>query len=316
MDKFILAKSSESLKLKQPLPLTLHPAAVYLDSLAQGSQLTMKWSLDTMASILTHGECDALTLDWSKLRYRHTSLVRSVLKSKLAAPTVNKMLSALRRVLQEARKLDLMTQVDLVSAIDVPNVKTNGKLRGRALNPQEIQALMASCLDSSKPIDVRDAALMAILRGGGLRRAELVNLDLSDFQADLLRLDIHLSKGNKDRVVYLPVEAISLINKWLSLRGSQSGPLLCPVNKGGQVQLRRMCTDAVFKILRERARKAGIESFSPHDLRRTFCGDLLDAGVDLVTVQKLAGHASPVTTAKYDRRGEETKLRAVQNLSF
>jgi integrase/recombinase XerD len=62
----------------------------------------------------------------------------------------------------------------------------------------------------------------------------------------------------------------------------------------------------VLKIVQRWAKLAGVESFSPHDFRRTFCSDLLDAGVDIVTVQKLVGHASPVTTAKYDRRGEET----------
>ena len=78
----------------------------------------------------------------------------------------------------------------------------------------------------------------------------------------------------------------------------------------------RMHPDSVWRMLQNRADQAVLESFSPHDFRRTFCSDLLDAGVDIVTVQKLAGHASPVTTAKYDRRGEETKRRAVQNLKF
>jgi site-specific recombinase XerD len=77
-----------------------------------------------------------------------------------------------------------------------------------------------------------------------------------------------------------------------------------------------MTPQAVLLILQKRAQEAGVDSFSPHDFRRTFCSDLLDAGVDIVTVQKLAGHASPVTTSKYDRRGEEVKRRAVQSLSI
>ncbi|WP_293070793.1 tyrosine-type recombinase/integrase [Moorena sp. SIO4A1] len=107
-----------------------------------------------------------------------------------------------------------------------------------------------------------------------------------------------------------------MVVSWLKVRGDAPGALLCPIRKGGEVQLRQMCPDAVLKIVRRRAKQAGVESFSPHDFRRTFCSDLLDVGVDIVTVQKLAGHASPVTTAKYDRRGEETKRLAVQKLGF
>jgi site-specific recombinase XerD len=315
MANLLSLSESNSLKLTEPIPLTLHPAAVYLDSLGKGSKLTMTCSLNTIASILTNGECDAMTLDWSKLRYRHTAIVRSVLEKRYEPTTANKILCGLRRVLQEARKLDLMTQVDYVAAVDVADLKTSGKLRGRALTKKEIQALMDSCTDY-KPLDLRDLALMAILRGAGLRRAELVNLNLADYHPIKLRLDIIGAKGGKDRMVYLPKSAISPINEWLKVRGKEDGPLICPVFRNNKVILKRLSTDGVFKIIKARAEKAGIESFSPHDFRRTFCSDLLDAGVDIVTVQRLAGHASPVTTSKYDRRGEETKLKAVQNLDF
>ncbi len=305
----------ENLRLTAPVPLTEHPAAVYLGGLSQGSIATMQGSLNAIASLLTNGECDAMTLDWSKLRYRHTAAVRAALKKRHAGSTTNKMLCALRRVLEEAHRLDLISADDYTKAVDLPSVREDKKLRGRALNHQEIAALMDAC-SNSHPIDIRDAALIAILRGGGLRRAEAVSLELKDFNPSRSALEVRQGKGGKSRTVYLPEDAIQLVEDWQDIRGFEPGPLLCPVRKGGEVQLRHMHPDAVLKILRRRASQAGVKSFSPHDFRRTFCSDLLDAGVDIVTVQKLAGHSSPVTSAKYDRRGEETKHRAVQNLSI
>ena len=312
----LVPQTSESLLLTAPVPITNHPAAVYLNSLSSGSRRTMKQSLTAIASLLTSGKGDAMSLDWSKLKYQQTMAIRTALKERYAPTTANKMLCALKRVLQEARRLDLMDATDYAKAVDLPAVNGKKPLRGRALSFSEITALMTVCLNDPTVAGIRDAALIAILRGAGLRRAELVALSLRDFQAKGGILEVRGGKGDKDRTVYLPTDAVALLLDWLKIRGNEPGALLCAIRKGGRVEIRQMYPDAVFKILKKRASQAGVESFSPHDFRRTFCSDLLDAGIDLVTVQKLAGHASPETTAKYDRRGEEAKQRAVQKLTI
>jgi hypothetical protein len=97
----------ESLALTEPVPLTMHPAEVYLNSLGEGSRRTMREALNAIAQLLTNGSCDASTLDWSKLRYQHTAAVRSVLMEKYSPAMANKMLCALRRTVKEAWRLGI-----------------------------------------------------------------------------------------------------------------------------------------------------------------------------------------------------------------
>ena len=269
----------------------------------------MRGALLTIVALLTDGAADCFTLPWYLLRYQHTQAVRALLAARYAPATVNKHLAALRGVLKEAWRLGLMEAADYQRAVDLPGVRSGTLPRGRALTPGELRALFAECADDS-PAGVRDAALLAVLYGGGLRRGEIVSLDMSDYLPATGALTIRHGKGDKARIVYLTGGAQGAMAAWTRLRGGDHGPLFPPINKGGRVTARRMTDQAVLAMLQRRAVKAGVGHFSPHDLRRTFISDLLDAGADIATVQKLAGHSSVATTGRYDRRGEQAKMRA------
>lgn len=316
---------SSSLALGQPLPLIEHPAAVYLSQISAGSRRTMRAALNAIAQLLTNGTCDALTLDWSALRYKHTAAVRAALEEKYAATTANKMLSALRGVLKAALRLELLDVRDYTRAIDISNIKVTVELRGRMLAPEEIEALLLVCFDDPTASGYRDAALITILRGAGIRREEAVNLNARDFDALTGALEIIESKGKKDRTVYVPPSGIPIVEDWLLVRGLEDGPLLCHINKGDRIVRRRLTPQAIKCILdkraqewRNRGKETGIElkPFSSHDFRRTFISELLDNGVDMSTVKNLAGHSDVSTTIRYDRRGEQTKRRAVSAISI
>ncbi|MBD2450496.1 site-specific integrase [Nostoc sp. FACHB-152] len=303
------------LVLSTPLPLTQHPAAVYLSSLSLSSRRTMQKALNVIARLLIASECDALSLDWSKLRYQHTAAIRAIFMEQYSPATANRMLSALRGVLKESLRLRLISAEDYHSAIDIKNVRGDSQLRGRLLKPTEIAALVDDCKQDNV-IGLRDAALIAILSGCGLRRSEVVALETRDFNREDFSLKVRHGKGRKSRTVYLPPRAVNFLDEWLSIRGKVPGALICPVRRGGHIQIHQMTDQAVMAILQKRALSAGIESFSPHDFRRTFITRLLESGVDVLTVCELAGHADPATTKKYDLRSETAKRQAVQLLNF
>jgi integrase len=141
-------------------------------------------------------------------------------------------------------------------------------------------------------------------------------LTLADYDLDTGRLRVLHGKGNQQRLVYVKGGAQRALAAWLECRGVEAGALVMPVNKAGKVEHRGMTDQAVYNLLLRRGDEAGLKHFSPHDFRRTFVGDLLDRGADIVTVQHLAGHATPNTTARYDRRPEKVKEDAASKLHF
>jgi len=298
-------------------PVDGDPSVVYLSRLAPGARRTQRGALQTIARLLlglpAGAPCDVRALPWAQVRYQHTQALRSQLADRYAPATCNRMLAALRGVLGECWRLGLMTSEDFHRAGDVPAVRGTTIPRGRALKGGELRALFAVCYDGGAA-GARDAALLAVLYAGGLRRSEAVALDLADYDptysVDASALTIKHGKGHKERIVYVQNGARTALGDWLAIRGDASGPLFQRLRKGGVLVRTRLTDQAVLDILQRRCTQAGVAACSPHDLRRTMISDLLDAGADISTVQKIAGHSNVTTTQRYDRRGEAVKAKA------
>jgi len=295
------------------VPAERHPAAVYLAGLSRGSRRTMRQALDTVAGVLS-GRADAAAMPWHRVEYAHVQAVRTALAERYAPATANKMLSALRGVLREAWRLGQIDGEAYRRMADVQAVAGETLPAGREVTAGELGALFLACAGDTTPAGRRDAALLAVLFGGGLRRSEAVALDLADYSPETGELRVRHGKRNKARIIYATNGGKRALDAWLAVRGTEPGPLLIPVRKGGTMELRRMTAQAVYALLRRRAEQANVAAFSPHDSRRTWIGNLLDAGADITTVQKLAGHANVNTTARYDRRGEQAKRKAAELL--
>ncbi|HYW09713.1 MAG TPA: tyrosine-type recombinase/integrase [Longimicrobium sp.] len=286
------------------------PVAVYLAQLAPTSRRAVRRDLDVIARILSGGEADADGIPWHFLRYSHTAAIRQQVAERYAPAGANRMLSSLRGVLRESWNLGQLPAEDYQRAISVKAVRGERLPAGRSLGAGEVRALFVACALDERPAWVRDAAIVAVLYGAGLRRAELVQLDVADYTPATGGVRVRTGKGNKERLAYVSGMGSVAVDAWLRVRGAEPGALFTPLHRTGSVQMRALREQSVYDMLARRAAQAGVESFSPHDLRRTFAGDLLDAGADISTVQKLMGHANVTTTQRYDRRGEETKRRA------
>ena len=276
------------------------PVSGFLSRLSPASRPTMVDALRWFARAL-HGD-DLHAVAWESLRQEHTRALRERLAEERAPATANKMLVALRGVLKECWRLDLMGAEDYQRAVDFPPVRGRSLPRGRLLTRCEINALFNACAGGAGPARARDAAILALGYGAGLAVSEITALDVEDYDPRGGALLVR-SRGVRQRVVYVAGGTRDALDVWLQARGTDPGAIFWPGSKGGRlVPGRRMTRAAIHQMLRRRAAEAGVGPVTPHDLRRSFICGLLDQGMDLAQVQRLAGHATPQTTARYARR--------------
>jgi len=292
------------------------PALVYLARLAPSSRRTMHSALVQVVAML--GGADVETMPWHKLRYEHLQAIRAKLAQRLAPATANRYLAAIRGVLRESYRLGEMPSDAYHMAREVDNVKAGRELAGRALDRGELAALLDAARSDPTDAGTRDLAILAVAYAGGLRRTELANLQRGDLTDDGETISLQfVGKWNRQRTVYLDNGAAIALRAWLAWRGDEDGRLFYRGRKGGRLTRGAGLTaQAIFAMIKRRAAQAGVENVAPHDLRRTFITDLLEADVDLATVAAMAGHSDPKTTARYDRRGERAKRAAAARLTL
>jgi site-specific recombinase XerD len=255
------------------------------------------------------------------VRFSHTTAVRAALAravsdGRYAPATANKHLAALRGALKAAWRMGVMETDDYMRAVYLRPIAGSRLPAGRDVDQSELAALLAQCRSDDSPAGVRDAAIIGLAYLSGTRRAELVALHLDDVDTEPAAIRV-VGKGGRQRLVPLSPTVGPLLERWMELRCASPGPLFCPVDRRGNLRLgHTLSGEAVRQILSRRTLSAGLAAISPHDLRRTYAGDLLDAGADLPAVQQLMGHASPSTTSRYDRRGDRARRSAAERLSL
>ena len=336
MDKKLAPLEPKTITLAQE---QLDPVSVYLASLqSRHSRRTMRTRLCHLGWILTlPHDTDWRTvpsrqrfcaseqlaaIPWSQLRGHHTTALRAfLLEEAQSDQTVNLALSALRGVLTTCRRLGLMTADHAQAAIDgLSHVKaaTQSAAAGRMLSPDEIHDLLQVCANDDSACGTRDAAIIALMYSLGLRRAEVVALNLNSLMSTETGWQVSiLGKGNKQRTAYVAGGAAELLEDWLAVRGDHAGPLFLRLahHSSGGAANGRLSSQSIYKLLQKRGAEADLESFTPHDLRRSCISTHLDAGTDIVTVASIVGHSSVETTRRYDRRGERAKQRAAHMVS-
>ncbi|MES2880273.1 MAG: tyrosine recombinase XerC [Pseudomonadota bacterium] len=198
----------------------------------------------------------------------------------------------------------------LVSSNPVQDVRAPkaGKPLPKALSVDDSVQLASFSSDHNDPwLEARDAAIVELLYGGGLRVGELTGLDAvasptARGWVDLQAAEAHvLGKGGKRRTVPVGAKSVEALTRWLALRDqvlgvSEQAALF--IGRNGT----RLTAQSIWLRLRQRSQQAGLTTpVHPHMLRHSFASHLLQSSSDLRAVQELLGHASITTTQVYTR---------------
>ena len=217
----------------------------------------------------------------------------------LAPSTINVRLAAVRRLAYEAADTGLLSPELAAGIRRVKGAKRLGVRIGNWLSIDEAKALLQLPSDGLR--GQRDRAILAVLIGCGLRRAEVVTLKVEDFQfreehcviADLI------GKGKHIRTVPVPAWVKRTVDAWTAAAKISTGTIFRRVNRMGKLWGAGLTPKAIWHVVKSAAHRAGIKNLAPHDLRRT-CARLCHlAGGELEQIQFLLGHASVQTTERY-----------------
>jgi integrase/recombinase XerD len=221
-------------------------------------------------------------------------------ESGLSAATINQRLCAIRKLAEEASDNGALHPQIANGIRAVKGIRQEGTRSGNWLAKQQAQQLL-NAPDVATLKGLRDRAILALLLGCGLRRAEAANLTFDRIQqrdGRWVLVDI-VGKRNKVRSVPMPSWTKQAIDDYASVSEIQHGVVFRPINKGGRITGERMTEQAIYNLVVEYAECLGFGKLAPHDLRRTFAKLAHKGGSGLDQIQLSLGHGSIQTTERY-----------------
>ena len=239
-----------------------------------------------------------------------------MLERDLSASTINVKLSAVRKLVDEAKRAGVLGAEEASQMTDIPNVHQRGTRLGNWLTKEQAKELLA-VPDRSTLKGKRDYVILALLVGCALRRQELASLDVETIQLREGRwvlADLE-GKGRRIRTVAVPVWVKHGINAWMTAGRIEEGPLLRSIAKGGKVG-KSLSDWSVWSVVEQSAKQIGIERFGAHDLRRTCAKLCRKSGGDLEQIKFLLGHSSIQTTERYLGSEQEIAVAVNDNLGL